>query len=312
VPLERFVDYGRWFQQRALPELRSEHVSEVARNGDGFHLTAASGERLHAARVVVAAGISDFKWFPEIFRDLPRELVSHCCEHDDLSAFADRHVLVVGGGQSALESAALLAEGGAGVEVAARAPEVSWLTRRWHHKLGPVSSLMYAWPDVGPAGISRMVAMPGAFRNMPRRLQTWMTGKALRPAGAGWLPPRLGTVTITPSLEAVEAEERGGRIAVTFDNGSTREVDHVLLGTGYRVDVGQYGFLAPELIEELEVADGYPVLRRGFESSVPGLHFLGAPAAWSYGPLMRFVAGTTYAGRELARGILKQAPTGRS
>jgi len=33
---------------------------------------------------------------------------------------------------------------------------------------------------------------------------------------------------------------------------------------------------------------------------VPGLHFLGAPAALSYGPLMRFVAGTGYASAALA------------
>ena len=310
VPLTRFVSYGRWYQQHALPELRNERVREVARNGNGFNLTLESGERLHAGRVIVAAGIGDFKWYPEVYRGLPHTLVSHACEHDNLSAFAGQHVLVIGGGQSALESAALLAEAGASVEVVARRPQVSWLSRRWHHKLGPISRLMYAPPDVGPAGISWMVALPGAFKSMPRRLQTWMTRKALRPAGAAWLPPRLGTVTITTGLTAVEAAEEDGRAAVTFDDGSTRRADHVLLGTGYRVDVARYPFLAPALVEQVERADGYPVLGRGFESSVDGLHFLGAPAAWSFGPLMRFVAGTAYAGRELVRGVLGQARTG--
>ena len=309
VPLSRFVDYGRWFQQKALPELRPEHVQEVAKNGNGFNLTLENGERVHADRVVVATGIADFKWYPEVFRSLPQGLVSHACEHDDLGVFAGQRVLVVGGGQSALESAALLAEAGAQVEVVARRPEVSWLSRRWHHKLGPLSRLMYAPPDVGPAGISWMVALPGAFKSMPRRLQTWMTRKALRPAGAGWLPPRLGTVTITTGLEAVEATERDGCAAVTFDDGSVREADHVLLGTGYQVDISRYPFLARELVGQVETAAGYPVLGGGFESSVSGLHFLGAPAAWSFGPLMRFVAGTAYAGRELVRGVLGQART---
>jgi hypothetical protein len=45
---------------------------------------------------------------------------------------------------------------------------------------------------------------------------------------------------------------------------------------------------------------GYPILGRGFESSIPGLHFLGAPAAWSFGPTMRFVSGSWYAARQLA------------
>ncbi len=37
------------------------------------------------------------------------------------------------------------------------------------------------------------------------------------------------------------------------------------------------------------------------ESSVPGLHFLGAPAARSFGPLMRFVAGGWYGAESLTR-----------
>ena len=60
---------------------------------------------------------------------------------------------------------------------------------------------------------------------------------------------------------------------------------------------------APELVASLDLADGYPKLTRGLESSVPGLHFLGAPAAFSFGPIMRFVAGTWYAAPALARRI---------
>jgi hypothetical protein len=39
------------------------------------------------------------------------------------------------------------------------------------------------------------------------------------------------------------------------------------------------------------------------ESSVPGLHFLGAPAALSFGPIVRFVSGGWYTSRELVRAI---------
>lgn len=45
----------------------------------------------------------------------------------------------------------------------------------------------------------------------------------------------------------------------------------------------------------------YPVLSHGMESSVAGLHFLGAPAALSFGPLMRFVTGSHYATTRLVR-----------
>jgi hypothetical protein len=75
----------------------------------------------------------------------------------------------------------------------------------------------------------------------------------------------------------------------------------VLLGTGFRVDISRYSFLPATLLEAIRTVDGYPLLRRGFESSVAGLHFLGAPAARSFGPLMRFVAGTDFAGPAVAR-----------
>ena len=59
--------------------------------------------------------------------------------------------------------------------------------------------------------------------------------------------------------------------------------------------------------QPLRHAGGYPVLTNGMESSIPGLHFLGAPAAYTFGPLMRFVSGSHYAATHLARAI---APRG--
>jgi cation diffusion facilitator CzcD-associated flavoprotein CzcO len=311
VPLTHFVDYGRWVQRAVLPDLRGDRVEQISRNGNGFNLRLAGGEKLHADRVVVAAGIADFKHYPEQFRGLSRTLVSHCSEHDDLGVFRGASVLVVGAGQSALESAALLSEAGAAVEIAARASMVNWLSRRWHHNLGLISRMVYAPAEVGPAGISRFVSAPLLFRGLPRRTQNWMTRRSLRPAGSGWLPARLGEVKIQMGVDVTAVSESGGRLSVTFSDGGIREFDHVLLGTGYSVDVARYPFLSPELVQALETVGGFPVLGRGFESSVDGLHFLGAPAAWSFGPLMRFVAGTTFAGNELARAISTRAGASR-
>jgi hypothetical protein len=95
---------------------------------------------------------------------------------------------------------------------------------------------------------------------------------------------------------------------VELSTGELLTVDHVLVGTGYRVNVASYPFLDPSLVSRLERFGGYPVLRRGLESSVPGLHIVGAPAAWSFGPVMRFVSGGWYAGEAVARRITE---TGR-
>lgn len=89
-----------------------------------------------------------------------------------------------------------------------------------------------------------------------------------------------------------------------MNDGTERHVDHTLLATGYRVNIALYPFLSKPLLKTIATVNGHPKLQDGFASSVPGLHFLGAPAAWSFGPLMRFVAGAEFASTNLTRGIL--------
>jgi hypothetical protein len=114
---------------------------------------------------------------------------------------------------------------------------------------------------------------------------------------------RLKDVPIRLGFSIVSAAVVGEQVKVRLHDGSERTVDHVLLGTGYRVDISKYGFLAPELAQSLRRSNGYPWLKEGLETSVPGLHILGAPAAWSFGPLMQFVSGTRYASAALFRCI---------
>ena len=121
VDLERFVEYGRWFQQQAFPRLDPRQVARIDKDG-AFQVEFTDGDRLRAKRVVIAAGILPFAWKPPQFRELPDELASHASAHRDLGRFAGKQVIVVGGGQSALESAALLHEARAQVEVLVRAP----------------------------------------------------------------------------------------------------------------------------------------------------------------------------------------------
>jgi hypothetical protein len=107
------------------------------------------------------------------------------------------------------------------------------------------------------------------------------------------------------------ATPRGNQVKVQVDDGTERTVDHVLFGTGYRVDVSKYEFLSAQISESIARINGYPILQDGLESSVPGLHFLGAPAVWSFGPLMQFVSGTHYASRAITRQILAEPKPAR-
>ena len=300
-PIERFVAYGEWVQQAVAPDVDRRTISHIAASNGGFVMTLEDGDQLTASRVVVAAGIGGFEARPRRFRELGEHRATHTGDHRDLDGFRGKRVTIVGGGQSALESAALLAERGATPDVLVREDHVHWLHGgKYHRALGRFAPIVYAPTDVGPMGLSRVVAIPDLFRRLPRPVQDPLAARSIRPAGAAWLRERLRSVPIRLSSEVVHAKEAGDAVQLTLRDGDVRTVDHLLLGTGYRIDVRRYPFLDPELVERLALHHGYPILHQGFESSVPGLHFVGAPAAWSFGPTMRFISGSWYAGRSVA------------
>jgi pyridine nucleotide-disulfide oxidoreductase len=165
-PLHRFIDYGLWFQHTAIPDVDRRSVTRVQRERAGFLLTLEDRGSLSASRVVVASGLATFPVRPSQFQGLPAALVSHSSEHQDLSSFSGKHVAVIGGGQSALEPAALLAESKADVETIVRRPQIHWLG--WKERLqclGPFYRALYSEHDVGPAGISCLVAAPDLLKN---------------------------------------------------------------------------------------------------------------------------------------------------
>lgn len=308
VPLDQFIKYGRWYQGQTVPEVDRRKIIRVEAAPSGFRLHISGGESFGSRRVVIAAGIGSFARRPPEFDGLPASLATHTSEHHDFQKFAGKRILVVGGGQSALESGALLHEANAEVEIVAKSPRIHWLqgwaSKTLHYGLGKFTKeLLYAPTDVGPAGLSQLLARPDWVRRLPRSLQDKLRKRATRPAGARWLVNRLKDVPIRLGTSIVSAAVVGEQVKVLLHDGSERTVDHVLLGTGYKIDISKYEFLAPELLESIRRFNGFPLLKAGLETSVPGLHILGAPAAWSLGPLMQFVSGTHYVSRALFRCI---------
>jgi len=309
IPLDQFVEYGLWFQRKAVRDVDTRCVMRIETDSHGFRVTLVDGDSFIANRVVVATGIAPFAYRPSQFQLAPRELVSHSSDKRDIQRFRGKRVLVVGAGQSALESAALIQEVGGQAEVIARTPQIHWLGWRAKlQRLGPIAKLLYSPYDVGPAGVSRIVAVPGLVKLLPRGVQDRFRVRSLRPAGARWLRERMANIPITTGCSVLSATCAGNEVRITLDNGQTRCADHVLLGTGYRVNVSQYKFLTPDLSRRLDQVDGFPKLSKGFESSVAGLHFLGAPSAWTFGPLMYFVAGADYAARSVAQFVNNSRP----
>jgi cation diffusion facilitator CzcD-associated flavoprotein CzcO len=307
LPGEELTRYGRWFQEEAVPDVDRRLVRTVDRDGEGFALTLEDGERVHAQRVIIATGLRSFAHRPAQFDGLEDDLATHSMHLTEPDRFSGQSVVVIGSGQSAVETAALLSEASARVELVARASLIRWLVRGERlRQLDPIlRRILYAPTDVGPAGLSRIVAKPELFRRFPVSTQERWAYRSIRPAATGWLIDRTADVKMTLERQVTAAQASGSGACLTLDDGSQRQVDHVVLATGYKIDARAEPVVGASIRDALQLHDGYPLLRRGLESSVPGLHFLGAYAYWSFGPIMRFVSGTKFASRSVAKQIAR-------
>ena len=316
IPIEVFTNYGLWFQRSLVPALDPRRVTNVEAASPGFRLLTETGEAIRARWVVTAAGGTYFAHTPAVLKYLPKEFVSHSSDHGDLSSFGDKHVTVIGGGQSALESAALLREAGTTVRVLVRKPSLQWnpppheldrtlLDRACH----PTAALGIGWRPLFYSNGSTL------FRRLPRPVRMYTVSTALGPAGAWWLKERVtDRIPVALGCRIAKAEIRGDRIHLRVTTGDNRveveETDHVLAATGYKVDVGAFPFLAPNL--RRAGASTPPRLTSDFESEVPGLYFIGLASAYSFGPAMRFVYGAGYTARRLAGHFAKATRRGRN
>lgn len=302
LPIESFIAYGEWFQQHAVGEVDRRAVRRIDAARGGFRLTLNDSETLTADRVIVATGLRNQEYRPLPFKDVPATLASHTSAHPDLSVFGGKRVAVIGRGQSACESAALLAENGAEVEIISRG-DIHWLAAGDSRTLAQGLREALASPsEVGPFPLSWLVEVPGVVRHMPAALREEFSRRCLKAAASGWLRPRFGKIRCNFGRTILGARALGDRIALDLDVGE-RIFDRVLLGTGYRIDVTRLGIFGPQLLDRIVRADGSPLLRPGFESSVPGLHFVGSYAVKSFGPLLRFIAGAPYAARAVAQEV---------
>ncbi len=307
IPLSYFLDYCRWFQEHNVPEIDPTFVQSLKRIDQGFQLDLKDGRTIEAGNVVVATGIAPFAHVPEYARNLPQTLASHTQEHTDLTRFKGRNVVMVGRGQSALEYAALLHEAGATVEVIARGP-IIWINRKLYDRTGPAKHIFYPPSDVGPPGLNWLIAFPLVFSRLPDETRYAMDKRAVRPAGAQWLRPRVEEkVRLTPNTDIVKVTPQGQGLCCELSDGTTREIDHLFFGTGYQAHIDRLDFIDSDLRKQVRDRDGQPLQNSWFESSVPHLYFVGALAGYTFGPICRFVAGTSAAAHQISRHIARSA-----
>ena len=311
VSLATFLRYADWWLQ-LVPDIRRTFVAEVIRTDYGFKLTTDEGAELSARRVVVGTGLLPFAYVPHVLQVLPDENVSHSSVHTDLAVFNGKRVAVVGGGQSALETAALLHESEVDVELVTRRDELNFIepnpdvTSFGSRLVHPVTKLGVGWHSWAYYHLS------DAFRALPAEYRAKKAYTSFGPSGAWWLRPRIeGRVPVRKATTIVAARTAGNSVHIEFggENSDSATYDHVIAATGYSFDVERLKYISPDIRRDIAVRDGVPTLSRSFESSVPNLFFLGAITSPSLGPNMRFLSGTHFTARRLARRLRPATPS---
>jgi thioredoxin reductase len=313
-PVKRtlFVDYGKEFQRRHVPQLEETMIVRVSQIPGGFELETAEGERVQARRVVLAVGISHFPYLPAVLEGLPRSAVSHTFHHGPFDAFRGKHVLVIGAGASSVNAAVALNEAGAHTELMARASKINFHDRSPDRRpfmdriTNPRSILGLGWRSKFAADL------PLVFHSMPENLRHRVVARHLGPA-PGWFSRDGFEGKVKPYLgcHLKEVTEAGSKVRVRYadPSGAEREmlVDHVIAGTGFKPFVRSLKFLDASLAAKIRTAAETPVLDSNFRTSVEGLYMTGLSSANNFGPMFRFTSGAGFTSKRLSRLLARTA-----
>lgn len=318
----RFVDYGLWFQQQAVPQVDETLVTRIhkQKNSQRFEVELADGRTLTASIVIVATGLQAYAWKPPIYQDFPDHLVSHTAQNLPDDTFTQKRIAIIGGGPSAVETASLILAKASHVDIITRRP-ILWdesdetaKPKAYEHNTDHQRTLWQRlrYPDakLTPGWFNWWIEnFPYTFHSLPRSFQDELfRGKGgYRPANNKRLREQMGEkVSYHENVEVREAHLTGDQITLHLSNGEVEGYDHVLLGTGYQADLGRLSLLSPELLNQIQTYHHAPLLSGSFESSVSGLYFVGLASVRSFGPLYRFVIGADATASKITSAVIRQ------
>jgi len=286
---DELIEYLRAYARRLDADIRTgQRVLRVARADDRFAVVTESGLELTADLAIAATGGFGAPHRPALpGLDSFAGTAIHSSEYRDPERYAGRRVVVVGGGDSAMQIAAELAAV-ARVSIATRAP-LRFVPQR------PLGRDLHWWlirtgldaAAFGPRLLGRRVVVDDGRH-------------------------RAAIASGNPDARALFAR-LDGHDAVWSD-GERERVDAVILATGYRPEVSYlHGTGALD-------GDAQPLHRRGLSSALPGLGYVGLEYQRSYASatvggvgrdaeyvIERLIAqrkGSSEPARPLARGAL--------
>lgn len=277
TPLPRpiFIEYANWFAKMAGIEFTTKLVAKVEQGNGHFDVTDEAGDHYKAKNIIIATGVTNFKYIPEFLKAFPSELVTHTNGYTNFSAFSGKRVAVLGSGQSAWEAAGLLHRDGAEVELIYRKEKPNYAgSREAEIALRDLGDVFYHLPtDEKEKGWGQS---PGSIAHF------------LKPYVDGIIPETAGVAIET--LEQINEHE----LKILLTNGEEKIVNHIIAATGYHINLDKVNFLDKDLRLTIAREEGFhqfPKLKESFESSVPGLYFAGPLSSHSHGPTFRFLLG---------------------
>ena len=289
VPVSVFLEYADWFRDRKKLEIRDCYVTGLSGSAGAFKAKTDSGHAISAKRVVVAPGYRCFRKLPDdIVKLLPAGSFKHTSDHKNFEELKGKRCLIIGGRQSAYESAALIAELPAEkVFMSHRHKIPKFIPSDWsvlEEMAENTSNEPAWWRRLGPSAREQFVDR--AVEAGRLRLEPWL-----------WPRVEEGNVEIFEEtvLESASRSERG--IRVRLSSGKEFEVDYFILATGYEVDVRKLPFLSAALGDRLKTEEGSPHLDEGMQASVSGLYFVGMIAARQFSLVFGFTRGCPIAAR---------------
>jgi thioredoxin reductase len=297
LSLDLYLSYTEWFQEQARVQIQESLVQRLDHPNRQFVATLDDGQTITASNVLLAIGFRYFKNVPtELAEIIPATRFSHTCDLVNFDSLKGKRCLIIGGRQSAYEWAALINENGAAaIHVSHR------------HELPQFTESDWAW--VSPM-MGTMTENPGWFRNLakPKRKEIeerfWAEGRLKLET---WLWPRINkeNIKIWPSSRAVACKELSTReLEVKLDVGEKLTVDHIILATGYRVNMGNVPFLkAGNVLSKLKIQEGYPVLDENFQCNIPGLFITSMAATRDFGNFFAFTVSAVASARIIGKAI---------
>lgn len=268
-----------------------EKVDHLEEQQNGFKARLSDGRRIEATHVVLASGIQNHRYMPEVFDRLESENIVHTYYVQQYSHWKNKKVLIVGTGQSAAEAVAHLAD-----------DNRIW----WQQRKDPV---FYSEPINLPKPIFNF------FLNLSSQF-FYLPGSMKRSLGKKFVE-----TTITPDMQLClshknvqvihgDVNKMGLKIAgdeiIAEKNGFV--FDGIVSATGYRYQVRTIGYLSKALIQKLDTIDGkIPHLNRVFQTSVKNLFMIGGITEPVFGPSQRFMIGNQFAAKTVGKYLCRYA-----